>query len=593
MAERLTATEWQTIKNWVTMAEARKKRLVDDRWDRILRLYQGIYPDVYVGDAATDIHVNMFYPNVKQLEPLIFFENPRITIRAQAATFEVGRGVNRRVVDGVSSAQLLTDAMNYLKNELGIKFEMRRVRLDALLFAYAVGMVGYNAEFGIDEEEREFLKDESFYFVRVSPRDFLIDPNAQSPRGDDARYMGRIVRVPLEDVLDNPNYTNKDREALTRIADLGGGEDVQKTERVYQDSPQARMLELIELWVKPSFQERRKGDPGKVVVLAKKFDKPLRVDDWPYQIEGFPFEIVQFNPLPDRFVGMADIDTYEPQQREKSAIRSAMVNHIRRGGNRKIVAASDVTEEEIVKFMKSDDWAILQVGGDPRTKVMIVPDAPIPPDVYNVDQLIERDANRISGLDDEQRGIRSVGRQTATQVAVLERRSGTRTLDRLDLMADFYVNVTRKLIQLLKQFADQPIPVRIITAFGGVEYRSFTKEDIQGEYDVEVDIQSMSPRNEEVERQQFLAYLQILGDAKFQQGLGAQGMTVDMKELVDELNRRFKIKRSFVRPASPGEQAALAGAPSEGGMPGGEPVPAGQTDIAALLSQAMQTGTLP
>jgi hypothetical protein len=118
------------------------------------------------------------------------------------------------------------------------------------------------------------------------------------------------------------------------------------------------------------------------------------------------------------------------------------------------------------------------------------------------------------GSSDEARGIS--GADSATQAALIDKNMGVREGDRQSLVIDFVREIARKLDQLVQANITRDEAVRIVGPSGDEMWalvRASDYAEIQGEYTYETNVGATQPRIPQVERAQWLAFLQVIAGA--------------------------------------------------------------------------------
>jgi hypothetical protein len=159
-----------------------------------------------------------------------------------------------------------------------------------------------------------------------------------------------------------------------------------------------------------------------------------------------------------------------------------------------------------------------------------IPYPPLQPDIYQVEARIKEDMINVSGQSATERGAtQATSTRTFRELAQMDKGAKNRRSDQVDTFEDFVEDISRNWIALLQQYADLPFyvsvtgdePQGIIQAIakrksaampGAVtspQGFTFTKEDIQGEFDVEVVAGSTLPLDSDNRMQRLM---EILGE---------------------------------------------------------------------------------
>ena len=128
-------------------------------------------------------------------------------------------------------------------------------------------------------------------------------------------------------------------------------------------------------------------------------------------------------------------------------------------------------------------------------------------DYFNMYQLIQNIIDRILGIPDFQRAG-SKTRKTATQASFEQGDVSIRREYFLGFVKKHVLSQVRKLDGLMKQYYDRKKYIRI-ESDAGVDYVEYSKEDIQGDYQFDFDVDSFKYMNQ-VDTQQILTALQTI-----------------------------------------------------------------------------------
>jgi hypothetical protein len=544
------------------MAIAKRDRKFTPVANKTKRYYKGqVRPEWDEDETGTT--VNMTFSNIEISKPSIFFRNPRIFVKPTQETFMLGNGEQ---LDGQKAASLLEDAANYVAYSIRLKRIIKQVRNDALILTYGVIFTGYEGEVGINEQGEEYVKEDSIFSTRVSPYHFLVDPECTDCLTfKDARWVAREIPIRYSDFKEDDWYENKDD---VEASSTGYDEKITKSDdkvvnlidfagKNYSESDDAKRITLYEMWIKPTPAQKRKlkpGEPGgKVVVLSMSGKKAHKVIRWPYKIKWYPFRGLAFFVDNDEFYPISDIAQYEQQLDELSALRTAQLSYVKQFSKPKILIDKTMfdDEEEITKLNEDTSGPFIGVNGNPKQEgVLVIGQSSAPNDLFMVDTKVKGDIDMVSGNTDMNRGMPVPGVDTATEATQIGGLGGLRYVEKKDEMADFYSDVARTIVQLVKQFWTTDTMVRRLGTIQPEWSDNFSAEDIQIEDDVEVDIGEMVPINEVIRKKQALEFLELVGKGATEPGikmkLAEEGYELNLAEAVKEAVIAFGIKNDKV-----------------------------------------------
>ena len=555
------------------------------------------YTGQYVPDMAKDwdIVLNEFYPIIQFNLPSIFFRNPRVFLKPRSKTYIVKQrnpltGEMESITkDSSKSAKTQEAILNYTIQEIRYKQEIRKVLFDALVFPHGVLWHGYKGEFGMTDEQSLFIKNEMVFTKRISPLRFLFDPAVNLSNLDEARWIGRSFEIPLNDLLEDDDldfdakkikgklgFGQEVRDSESNeIMKIGGRDilvDVSKkkplidyTDTEYRNSGFSRFVTLFEIFLRPSKKERNDGEKGSVILLTDEQFKELRSSKWPYKAEGWPSQILQFNELPDACFGLDDFSTYENIADNKNIIRNLQLRNAQENSKVWVAVSKENTTEEDVTRIKEGDQTILFFEGDSIQGKMQVfsPGAGASSELYLIDGRIDRELQDKAGVSDLKKGFLQSGEESATSVQLRAAGGSVRPQYRQDIMADFLKDSIHFLNQLLKQFIPVQEAVRIVGSLDLEWSDNPSKEEIQADTDVELDVISMLPENPEKEVQELTTIMnlmtQALSNPSIFQKITQEGYTFNLAPIIQSLLLRLKIRDPEVfRHIKPSESEGFA-----------------------------------
>jgi len=494
MAKKKDQSDVTLWRNRISHAESVRKDF-DSRYGytRALKEYRGQYKEVMnqMSVSFSDVPlvpINEVKAFVRTFLPSIYSRDPIINVNPQG----------RR---SVLSAKVAEKAINALWRELKIKREVRKCIVDACLTPFGWIKVGYSAVFGNHEieegnpqfESNQFIADEELFAVRESWTRIVYDPDAIDPPYD-CRWMAHKIIKPLKAVKESNVYENTEDLEGSTISSQEYTDTNGKT-KTFEDEPN---VILWEIWDKDSM---------KVITIAEGCDKPLLERPWPYQMKGFPFIGLTFDVNPDENYPQNYISSWEPQLWEKIKMRSMTLDHIKRFGRQLACEEGAMSKENMAKFELGKTGSVIQYK---KGKVPPVPIQypPIQSDMYAVMNAIEYDKDNISGQAAAMRGApQKTQSRTIGEINQIVASGEGRNADPQDLVEQFSEDIASALLSLAKEFITLPKFVKItqkeapeiIAALGKERFDGtgfeFTKDDIQGNYEIDIKAGSTLPLN--------------------------------------------------------------------------------------------------
>lgn len=580
--KRISARQW--MKRINRSLKFRNQVRDKQNWKRILDEYKGEYKVNASGVNSPPI--NLVYGYVHTAIPRIYFRDPYMSINPKGG-------------NSVTGARITELAVNYLFRELNLKNETYRLLMDVFLYGHGWFKYGYIGVMGQTQceapsEESEYIKDEEIFVSYVPYEDIAFDVTLSKDPPHDCRWIAHSIIRPLAEIKNDPKYENTGALRSNITTRESNGDKLADT---LKDSD----LDLFEFW------EVHDKDTNKIYCVCDGTDKYLREDDNTYEMKGLPFSMLKFNLVPGEPYPLSDIFLIEAQILERVKLRAAQINHIKRWSRQLSIEEGAMDKEEIEKFAQGIDGAVTQrkKGTEPPSPIQY---ADIQKESFQIDDLIQRDIDSVIGQNETDRG--GVARTTTKTKFELQEQtqgSGVRQAQRQDKLEDFLEEVAMKVISLIKQFQTTPRyvaitgmkPEQIAEAFGqipGVQIDGngirFTKEAIQGEYDVDAKAGSTLPLNRENKVKLLegtIGMFEVLGIAPGSPTSIAVAKALfrelDLKEVEDAFDQQVQQAQAqeaqmqqaqaagLIPPGNPGQpqQGPNPGAPQPQGGPQQEP----------------------
>lgn len=525
-----------------------------------------------------DIALNEVYPIVQANLPAIFFRNPRAFFKPRTKFFfakkrnPITGQMEELQLDAQKSAKTQEDIINYLLPSIGYKEEVRKVLLDALIYPYGILWHGYKGDFGMTEEQSLVIEQDKIFVKRIAPMRFIHDPAVNMSNIDEARWVGRVIDVPLEDLIEDDRL-DVDKRIIKGANGYGeiigtntqtkmmqtGAQDfikinaarrqlIEFTDKGYQNSKAAKFVQVQEIYLRPTKKEKREGKKGYILLLTDEQDKPLRENDWNIKAKGFPCEILQFNDLPDTMFGISDPETYKQIADQKNIITNLQIRNAQENSKVWVGLSKEGASEEDIEHIRLGEQSIITFEtGNPRDRMMVAsPGGQASSELYLIDGRIQKNLDDKSGVTDLRRGVLQSGEESAFSVKQRALGASARPAYRQDMMADFLRKSISKLNQLNKQFMTIKDAVRLSGTLDIEWSENPTKEEIQAEVDVEIDVYSMLPENPQQELQELQMVLQMMigaiNDPGVAQKIAQEGKTFNISPIVEQILMRLKLK---------------------------------------------------
>lgn len=582
-----------SLKRYRDRITAAKRWREDEEYDKTWKRLRDIYRLKMLRGWSDDdrIAVAVAFSTINVIGPSVAVNYPKITVASRAGD-----------PDQQNKAAMVEAITNYWWRHYDFREENRRVVQDFLIYGHGWGKVGWKyserprvlhpeerAE-GIAEQNNildEFAQDnphlaadlptyndvqeahptevvepieDAPFFERVSPFDVFVDPEATSMK--DVQWIAQRIVMPLEVAKRDERFKQGARRKLRADGSLKWFNKDQQA-NVPEDQGRVTVWEFYDLLDGTmSIFADSQGDLGFLV-------DPI---DFPYPY-GHPFVMLRNYEVPDQFYTLGEIEAIEPLQNELNATRSAMVL-ARKLDIPKYMIRKDAFDVDALDALTSNDTnALIPIRDDtPFTDaIAAVPRNDANAQFYqNHSEVIESDIDRVTGVNEYMRGALPEIRRTATEANIIQDAANARAADKLARVESFIAEVAERLVQLAQTFLTTEQVARITSPQGSQVWVPYAREDIEGEFDFEVEAGSTQPMDESTRRQQAIQMLNTLAPLI--------GQVIDPTAMaLYALRDGFGIKNP--------ERFILAGPPpAPPGPEGGAPTPQG-ADVGAAAGQ--------
>lgn len=428
---------------WCARIERREKYLKNkadsSHWERYIQEYQGNFSELLSGTSKV-IPLNLIYAYVRTEIPSLYLQDPYFEFTPKKRTT-------------IESAKLKEIAVNDIWHRKKFKREIKKGIQDGKLVGHAWYKVGYNANLGNLEEfenNTENSNEEDYFFYRLNWRHVLFNDEAVDPPFD-ATWIAQKFFVPLNVAQKTPGWKNAH---LLNGVKLSGNEKREDGKNLSDGSEGDTLFaELYEIWDKVN---------KKVLIFSmQKNVGILHERAWPYeQMQGFPFLFLNLSFVNDDPYGISDVGMGEAHVLEKTKIRTAFLEHLKRG-NRQLLTKKDNFEQEAKDaYRNGEDSALLECENPEAVKSL--PYAPFQPDVFGLESRLDDDLSQIWGQRPNDRAGQA-RTQTRTKFELQSQNVGTtnRLAEQQNIIQDIAVEAAEKLSSLLEQYATEPFYVRL------------------------------------------------------------------------------------------------------------------------------------
>lgn len=499
-------TEHQVCKAWIAVDTQFQKEEFLEQFLLNAGLFAGKHPDPSYS-TFREFKTNTVFPIVDANVAALYAQNPRVSVTPRRRRFILEGKGGQRVVDGMRAGKLLEDVCDYITKTQNLKIQFQNCIRDTELAGYGVVELGWMSDIerlelpkevvanggvrNISIEYKEHLKKESTYTVRRDPRQFLFPPFAL-----DLNQLPRVTfweYVSADEVISEPNFDKKMRnEIAAKIRKNGGYSFTSPT----TGNPLYGALDMRSVNRDPEFCQIKLYHvyclkEKKYKVYADDCSDFLRNEEWESvfgKMEGYPFEFLSYHPSYHSLYPYKPVDFYKTKAIEKERMRVRMLDAIDKSVAKILTTERDIVERN--RFATAPQGGVVEVKDLNSYREIIV--SHMPPEWLTFYQMMEADIQveaqsletKIGGESQSTKATELIQREAAFQVKKQRKQ---------DAVEVFLTRIYRKIVQLLQDNMTKEMSFRISDENGGYDFRSFTKDDIHGEYDFEIDIETAAP----------------------------------------------------------------------------------------------------
>jgi hypothetical protein len=543
----LTEKDAKRLKHRLKMSERYREQEFRSHYDVSKRLYKGKHWDARGGsdpDGESRVIVNLIKPIVQRKVAAIGFRYPEFNLTPLT-------------LDSSNRARLATSAMRYQWKISKTQREAVRALHDKEVWGIGIVQTGwhYVTKSGINRkdgrEEAATSPDEpldfeamarevsetgepsaatpdeevtcdQFYCRRINPWNFLVDPEADWVL-DNHEYIAYCEMVPVNVLKKDPRLKN--------VQGLKGTSRGMNSflDQDYRDrSEEEHPTDVKRVKVYHYYEQRREL----YVMFTDEHDKPLLVEKWAWDHGRYPFHVLHAAKLQDAWYDDTPVEMVRSQQEELNVTRTMLRNHLRRF-TRKYSCARGMLDRTAKHQLKSAiDGAIVEHNGGPEARVIMPIDhAPIPPELYKSDEWAIRDMHFQTGLTEYESNTVGKTRRTAQEAAQIQQQGGTLAMADAQAFEAFCAEIGEDLLDLMMQYSDKIQSIPIYGPNDNIqEWGEFSKDDIKGEYIVDVHVGSTLPKRSYDLQQTYVGLLQ--GLVPFAQMPGPNGQPLIKFEIL-------------------------------------------------------------
>jgi len=535
MAKKLYETENTTksseakeVALWherISIAKKSQEQWAEDSGaKRFVKEYSGDYGIVFHGrNKRIPIPpINEVFSYVQADIATTYARDPYIAVNAEAGT--------------TKGAALWEIILNYWWRKLKTKEELEYEIIDKDLIGFGWHKVGY-ALTSTGSGDQLKIEDEKIYSKYLSWKDVLWNLGSRRPPVD-CSWMAQRIVMPLSEI----------KAKYKAAKGLEGSTNPDLDEDTYKKLSYKDDIKVGVLWEIWDAKEK------KIVLIAENLkDKFLdNPKPWPeYQAE-FPFLMYWDFAVPNSPRPLSAIAPWEAQILEEMVLMGSAMNHAKRWNRQLFIKGGSIDENALDKFERGDDGAIITVNGSVDDGSFKFADfGQLPTDFYLLMDRLQAIKRNINGQPEFVRGgVTKTGTRTIGELNLMQQGTKGRQDRKIDRLETHCENIARHMMACIKgnfDFEDTikitgETPEELVAQLGDAfdpetGIVTFTPQDIEGEYEVDIKAGSTLPMDKQNRMQTMEIILNTLAVAT------AQGpISHFIATLIQEMLRDFDIK---------------------------------------------------
>jgi len=438
----------------ITQESIQRRKRLERKWTKFYRDYRG---QQLVMDSDDEIIVNVTYGHARVAESVLYYEDPYFRVRP------------RRDIMLAPKAQLIEELLNTSWYAMRIGNQVKQAIIDAWLLGWASILVGHS-----DYHEPNLLqKKGGVYVKRMNPLDLYPEDDVES--FSQATYWIRRT-------MHSTRWLEKVFKKKDWLPDLDNSV-FQRRVLGTKNTTQATLYEIIDLV------------DNQMTIISPQHKEVIWKNKYPYPyFEAPPYVTLVFVEDPERLYPISPNGIVEYQQDELNRIRTQQMRHRKRFNRRYLMQEGSIEADEIQKIEAGEDGVIAKCKADPNTCLTPIQDAPLDPQMTQMyQQDIKSDMREILGINEYLRAGMISRTKSASEANMIQEGSNIRTRNLAKPVHDFIVDIARRMILVFQNEYDDINYLIKPDAQGQLREQMWTKENIAGDFDVEIELGSILP----------------------------------------------------------------------------------------------------
>jgi hypothetical protein len=432
------------------------------KWQTYIDAYNGEYfKDESKPEYKSDLVSNYIFSIVETIRPIMLDNDPKF----QAMP---------RQPDGMAFATDLQEAFSYEWDRESMSTKLFRELITTLVVGTTPFFIPWDKE------------DKNVKAIPINPFNMFPDPLATSV--EDAEYI----------IYASYKNASKLRRTFPRYKDKLVGGSVNYGELVHDNNKDANIdnqILVLEVWTR-DYESMNDNNTlrypnGRVITLCPELGVVLSDRANPYKDGKLPFELLKDYDVPGKFWGEGEVAQLLSPQKYMNELNNAVLDNAKTTANMPWI----VDKNSGVGYGKITSRPGLIIRKNPGSEIRREQPPAMPSYVTNAIDSYKMDMEQISGVFDTLKGNSETGVYTAQGILALQEAGQARIRLKVKIMEDFLGKIATRWYSRMKQFWHDKRWIRITRLDGSYDFREFTRDAFNHDYDIKILAGSTMPVN--------------------------------------------------------------------------------------------------
>ena len=451
--------------------------------------------------------INLIWSTVRTKLAAQYFRNPDFTLKPKKADFE---GPLRRLNEAV---------LRYHAKKAMLKAVARSCVLSTFT-DLAIIHWGCDTKFIKGKTERD-----SFYFKQIQPECFYVDHASGEQVFQKLPWFAAHEWMRVEEVAEKFGVPEKKISTNKSLIDAEDEREKYRNGEGYVTNEVAKDFERVKVY---RMYDR---EDNKIYVWGEGHD--FFFDEADYNpSDGEPYAVLKFDERRKGFYPSPEIEHLRTPQKEIEIAASMHSEHMKRSARKILIQENMLDDCELSKLEDPSAGAIIIVKGNVNG-IKDLGLGSVDSSIYNHSSMYGNYFDQIAGVNITRRGGDSK-KLTATAEAIIDKYQMNRSSDRMSLLSDFMEIVGNGFLNCIQENLTLPGVIQIADEQDAMMWVSYIPTlDIRGDFECSVKVGETAPKDDALERAQWLECLKALQ---------ANPLIMMSKMLIEETLQRFNIE---------------------------------------------------